>query len=810
MSSSTPTPRRSRVRTVPALLALVLAVVAGPALWAPAAAAQPASATAVAGETRDGRCRVVVALPDAGRATEPGSATVTVEGGRQPARIVPLVSDRNTTVVVIDASDAVAPVLQPGLSGAASFVLSAPLTARTALVTDADPPAVVAPLRAGTADTLRGLATVRAAGERRTADALDLALHQLPPGADDPRLVLLYTAAPDASGPAAADLAARLTAAGAVLAVVVPGAAVPTYWSEVAAATGGAAVAAAGSGVVAAFDQLSADLQTRYLVTFAAPEALPASAVVRVDTPQGAVTANALVPSTVAAGPATRAPTDTGRTIGTIVGVVIAIGFVAVLVLLGVGIVQSGQRRPEDDPPEPASPAAPAGTWSVPGGTDSAADRDRLLAAMRTTVRGDRPAVLRPEGDGPGLGVSTAMAAFAQRWRRDYDVAWWVPAADPPLVADRMAELAERLDLASATDTAEEATQRLVEELRRRGRWLLVFDDAGSPRQLARFLPGGPGHVLIGSDDPEWEQHAVPVPVGPFRRDESVAVLRAHRPGLSAAEADQVAAVLRDVPQAVDLAGVTLAETGMSVSTYLRLAVGREDAGDGPAGTACAVALDRLAVDAPAALSLLQTLAWLGPDPVPLSLLEAQPDVLPPGLGPAADPTRLADLAAVAARRGLVRAEGDTVTLHPVPAALLVARAGADRRGATTAVRLLREGAPDDPAAPAARASWRALLPHVLVATDPARPLDGVFTDVGWLLQNAAAYLRVRGEPRAARALFEDAYDLYRDRLGPDHPDTVAAARTLADDLEALGEHEHARRVLHEAGIGPAGEPGDA
>jgi hypothetical protein len=754
---------------------------------------------------------VVVTLPGGGRGPAPGPATVTVQGDQQPARIVPLVSDRSTTIVVVDASDAAAPQLQAGLSGAASFVLSAPLRARTALVTDADPPALVAPLQAGTADTLRGLSTVRAAGERRTGDALDLALRQLPPGADDPRLVLLYTAAPDASGPAAADLAARLTAAGAVLAVVVPGSAVPAYWSEVAAATAGAAVAAAGSGVVAAFDELSADLQTRYLVTFAAPEGLPAAAVVHVDTPQGAVSADAVVPATaVAAGPVARPPSGARRTIGIIVGVVIAIGFVAVLVLLGVGVLQSGRRRPEDDPPEPGVAAEPAGTWSVPGGADPAADRDRLLAAMRAAVRGGRPAVLRRDGREPGLGTSTAMAAFAHRWRRDYDIAWWVPAADPPVVADRMAELAERLGLASAGDTAEEATQRLLEELGRRGRWLLVFDDAGSPRQLARFLPDGPGHVLIASDDPEWEQHAVAVPVGPFRRDESVAVLRAHRRGLSAAEADQVAAVLRDVPQAVDLAGVTLAETGMSVSTYLRLAAAHEYAGNGPAGTACAVALDRLSVDAPAASTLLATLAWLGPDPVPLSLLRAHPQVLPPGLVPAAGSARLADLATAAARRGLARAEGDTVALHPVPAALLVARARADRRGATTAVRLLREAAPGDPAAPAARASWRALLPHVLVATDPARPLDGVFADVGWLLQHAATYLRARGEPRAARALFEDAYDLYRARLGAEHPDTVATARMLADDLEALGEHEHALRVLHEAGIGPAGGPGDA
>jgi hypothetical protein len=73
----------------------------------------------------------------------------------------------------------------------------------------------------------------------------------------------------------------------------------------------------------------------------------------------------------------------------------------------------------------------------------------------------------------------------------------------------------------------------------------------------------------------------------------------------------------------------------------------------------------------------------------------------------------------------------------------------------------------------------------VLVVTDPGRPLDDVLVEVGWLLHHAARYLQGRGESRAARALFEDAYDVYRRQLGPDHPDTLAAARTLADNRGA-------------------------
>jgi hypothetical protein len=462
--------------------------------------------------------------------------------------------------------------------------------------------------------------------------------------------------------------------------------------------------------------------------------------------------------------------------------------------MLAWGAVQSARRRPEVEPDGPRGAEPLGGAWNVPGRLEHAAPRGRLLAAMSEAVRDGRLAVLRPAGGAAGLGTTTAMIEFAHRWRGEYDIAWWIPAADPPLVADRLAELAETLGLAAPTDGAEEATDRLLTVLRGRGRWLLILDGAGSWRQLARFLPIGSGHVLVASDDPEWGDHGAPVAVGRFGRDESVAVLRSRCPGLSDAEADRVAAALDDVPQAVDLAGVTLAEPGMSVGTYLRVLSEHEAAGGGAAAAACGVALDRLAIDDPAAWDLVATLAWLGPDPVPLSLLA--------GPSPHGDASRLADLAAVLQRRGLARVDGGAVQLHPTQAGVVVGR-GENGGRAAAVVRLLRAAAPADPDSPV----WRTLLPHVLVATDPARRLDDVVLEVGWLLHSAGTYLWARGEPRAARALFEDAHDLYRRRLGPAHPDTLAAARTFADDLEALGDHEHAVRVRRDAGTGDPREP---
>jgi hypothetical protein len=224
----------------------------------------------------------------------------------------------------------------------------------------------------------------------------------------------------------------------------------------------------------------------------------------------------------------------------------------------------------------------------------------------------------------------------------------------------------------------------------------------------------------------------------------------------------------------------------MGVDAYLRLI--SED----PRSAVWSVAFDQLAADDPPALALLTLLAWLGPEPLPLALLIRQPDVLPTALAGSAQPRpQLAERAATLQRRALARVHAETVQVHRMTAAQLIRRTVEDRADgvgwAARVVRLLRAMAPADPADPAGWPLWRQLLPHILAVTDPARHLDDVTAEVAWLLDHGAGFLLARGEPRAALALSTDSYDLYRHRLGPDHPDTQTSARTLTDGLHALG-----------------------
>src|SRR5262249_28809247 len=117
----------------------------------------------------------------------------------------------------------------------------------------------------------------------------------------------------------------------------------------------------------------------------------------------------------------------------------------------------------------------------------------------------------------------------------------------------------------------EAARAAVLAELRERGRWLLVFDNAENPADVRPWLPGGSGHVLITSRARTWRQVAAPVEVDVLARTESVAILQGRVGGVTGAAADELAGQLGDLPLAIAQAAGFMAETGMPATQYLEL-----------------------------------------------------------------------------------------------------------------------------------------------------------------------------------------------------------------------------------------------
>jgi tetratricopeptide (TPR) repeat protein len=446
--------------------------------------------------------------------------------------------------------------------------------------------------------------------------------------------------------------------------------------------------------------------------------------------------------------------------------------------------------------------------WTIPVQVPGFTGRAELLADLAAALRSGEPTVMEAVTGMGGIGKTTAAIEYAHRHHDEFDIAWWVPAENPALIPERLTELALALNLTTATAPAGVGVARLMGELARRDRWLLVFDNAEDPRALSRFLPAGPGQVLITSRNPAWQEIAATVGLREFTRAESIALLGRLTPLLTRVEADRVADAVGDLPLAVEQAGSLLADTGMAADEYLQLLGARaqdvldhDPGGAYPQSVAAswAVAFDRLASDEASALDLLMLVAWCGPEPVPLGLLTDHPDALPQQLQPiATDPLVLARCTSILQRRGMATVSPHAIQLHRVPAALLRARGQgmevmADTSWATTVIGLLDASAPGDVRInPSAWPIWRQLLPHVLAAAGHDVALNLAPVPATRLLDGAATYLLMRGEPQAALAPYERTYDVRREKLGNEHLDTLTSANNLALNLYWLGDYRRA------------------
>ncbi len=129
----------------------------------------------------------------------------------------------------------------------------------------------------------------------------------------------------------------------------------------------------------------------------------------------------------------------------------------------------------------PRLPGSVPRVWNIPARNPGFTGRDGLLVAVRERLlAGDRAVVQALHGMG-GVGKTQLAAEYAHRFAGTYDLAWWVACEQAGLIGEQFAALGAELGCAQVGAGADAVRAAVLAELRERGRWLLVFDNAEAP-----------------------------------------------------------------------------------------------------------------------------------------------------------------------------------------------------------------------------------------------------------------------------------------------------------------------------------------
>jgi transcriptional regulator with XRE-family HTH domain len=439
--------------------------------------------------------------------------------------------------------------------------------------------------------------------------------------------------------------------------------------------------------------------------------------------------------------------------------------------------------------------------WNIPARNLTFTGRDDLLAAVRERLLAGHATVVQALHGIGGVGKTQLAAEYAHRCAGSYELAWWIDAEQGGLIADQVADLGQALGCVPAGAESEAVRAAVLAELRHRDRWLLIFDNAEAPADVAPWLPGDGGHVLITSRKHGWDEIAAPVEVEVFTRGESVELLGRRIPGLALAEAGRLAEELGDLPLAIAQAAGFMADTGTPLPQYLDML--RNQAGQllaqGAPGSyprslaaATAVIAARLSDQDPAAAELANLCAFLAPEPIPDDLFTRAASLLPGELAArAANPLAWRQTLAYIAGQSLARLDQRGLQMHRLTQAILRDRLTPACVSATRehTEAILAASDPGEPPDPATWARWAQLTPHVLAADLAATDNHSLRN----LVRRVCWYLIERGDARTPWELMTELHQQWRARLGQDHEDTLMAAHYLAWSLLEMGRYAEAR-----------------
>jgi tetratricopeptide (TPR) repeat protein len=410
-----------------------------------------------------------------------------------------------------------------------------------------------------------------------------------------------------------------------------------------------------------------------------------------------------------------------------------------------------------------------------------------------------------------GIGKTRGAVEYAWRHTNDYTALLFVSAPSVAELRANLADLSAVLGTTVEKDSIDQQLAGVVRWLNEHPGWLVIIDNVDTEEadaEVQRFLrPLRSGHVLITSRISNWPAGVERLELDVLAADAAAAFLieRAQQRIQKADDADRASTIaqqLDGLALALEQAGAYIDEQRLTFAEYLKLWEAErpevlrwhdERLMQYPASVAVTWVTTFTRLTDPQR-RLLEALAWLAPEPIPLSLFASAPlaEAIP---GPR-------KVLAGLMRYSLARldAPGEAVAVHRLVQEITRGRIPeADRTGALKiALKAVDAAATGDPNDVRSWNVWTPLAAHVDAVSRHADEA-GLAEPTAQLMDDLGLYWFRRGQFRTAEPLMRRALAINEPSFGSAHPNVAGNLNNLAALLQETKRLAEAEPLMRRA-----------